>query len=816
MAEKRIKKKTVKPAISKPRYWMAVGTVAAYSVFGSGKAALAEDRPRINPAVRSGRESETPPRYRFDIAAGPLDSVLGSFKAACQMTVLLPENSSAQAVNSLFSPGVSGMLTRDAALGKLLEKTGLAFRVAPSGAAQLEFAAERTTVDVNDVAQPINQSMPKYQGPLLDTPQTVTVVSQKTMRQQGVTTLRDSVRNVAGISLAAGEGGAQGDNLTIRGFTARNDLFIDGMRDFGSYYRDSFNTQEVEVLQGPSSVTFGRGSTGGVVNQASKTPELNRFINADLQFGTDTTRRATLDWSAPIPKLGQGTAFRLAAMGNIGNVAGRNIALNRRTGIAPSLAFGLGSPTRVTLSYFHQNEDNIPDYGLPWLLNQPAPVNRNNFYGVEGNYLRTYADIATAKVEHDVNGKITVRNQLRYANYDRAVLISEPRVNNFTPAAPLSSLEVARNEISVKSTETFLDNQTDVVAHFDTFGLKHTFVSGLEAIRETSDPTRFNYRAPDTSLLNPDFRQQLLPDPTVRSQVDDTATSVGVYALDTVSLGRHWQASGGIRFDRVDNTYRDASDPDSPSLNRVDSKPTWRGALVYKPVANGSFYFDAGTSFNPSAETLSLSAGTANLPPESNKTYEFGTKWVFGRNRLQVDSAWFRTTKENARERDPNNSLLYVLGGTQRVSGAVVNVRGRINSRWDVLSSYSYLDSKVVNSQFYPGAVGYPLVNVPRNTFAFWSNGHLPAHFDLGLGTNYVGSRNASSTVPLDPVSGLVRAVPGYWVFNAMLSHPLNEHIDLQLNGYNLANRFYYDQLHPGHVVPGAGRSLLVGLKFTF
>ena len=94
------------------------------------------------------------------------------------------------------------------------------------------------------------------------------------MEQQGVTTLRDALRNVAGISLAAGEGGAQGDNLTIRGFTARNDLFIDGMRDFGSYYRDPFNTQEVEVLQGPSSVTFGRGSTGGVVNQATKTPGL--------------------------------------------------------------------------------------------------------------------------------------------------------------------------------------------------------------------------------------------------------------------------------------------------------------------------------------------------------------------------------------------------------------------------------------------------------------------------------------------------------------------------------------------------------------
>lgn len=813
MAKKRIKKKALK---QRPKTWVAAGTIAVYSLVGSNTlvAANANLEPTAN--LGNGGGMQALPIRRFSIPAGPLKDVLASFQVVCSLPVRLPANSDARSAGEIPSPGVTGSFPPNEALERLLKTTGLSFRIEKDGSAQLQFVSQSVTVDVNDVADAMAQSMPRYQLPLIDTPQTVSVVSQKTMEQQGVTTLRDAVRNVAGISLAAGEGGAQGDNLTIRGFTARNDLFIDGMRDFGSYYRDAFNTQEVEVLQGPSSVTFGRGSTGGVVNQASKSPQLNQFINADLQFGTDATRRATMDWSAPVPKLGKGTAFRLAAMGNIGNVAGRDVALNRRTGFAPSLAFGLGTPTRLTLSFFHQNEDNIPDYGLPWLFNQPAPVNRNNYYGVRGNYLRTYADIGTARVEHDVNRKLTLRNQFRYSNYNRAVLISEARVaGNVTPSTSLSAIQVSRNEISVRSTETFLDNQSDAIAHFETFGLRHTLVSGVEAIRETSDPTRFAYRAPNTRLLNPDFRQGLLPSPTVSSQVEDTATSVGVYALDTVSLGRHWQASGGIRYDRFDNSYRQNVAPAS-SFSRVDSKPTWRAALVYKPLANGSFYFDAGTSFNPSAEALSLSAGTSNLPPESNKTYEAGTKWAFGRSRMQIDAAVFRTTKENARESDPNNALLTVLSGTQRVNGAIINVRGRITSRWDLLSSYSYLDSKVVNSRFYPGAVGYALVNVPRNTFSFWTNGHLPAHFEGGLGMNYVGSRNASSTVPLDPTTGLVKAVPGYWTFNAMLSHPLNEHADLQLNGINLANRFYYDQLHPGHIVPGPGRSLLVGLKFKF
>ncbi len=451
------------------------------------------------------------------------------------------------------------------------------------------------------------------------------------MQQQGTTTLRDALRNVAGISLAAGEGGAQGDNLTIRGFTARNDLFIDGMRDFGSYYRDPFNTQEVEVLQGPSSVTFGRGSTGGVVNQASKTPGLNQFLSADLQFGTDTTRRAAIDWSAPLPQLGKGTAFRLNAMGNIGNVAGRNIAENRRTGIAPSLAFGLGSATRTTLSYLHQNEDNVPDYGLPWLFNQPAPVNRNNYYGLPGNFLRTYADIGTAKVEHDVNSHLTLRNQVRYANYSRAVLVTEPRLSGITLGTPLSSVTVTRGQISARSTETFLDEQLDAVAHFKTLGIRHTLVTGVEGTRETSDPTRATYPAPSTSLLNPVYSGGL-GIPTITSVVNDAAVGFGAYVLDTASIGRHIEASGGVRYDRFDNSYRQTVGSVA-NFSRLDQKPTWRAALVYKPTANGSIYFDAGTSFNPSAESLSLTAGSANIPPETNKTTEFGTKWEFNGGR---------------------------------------------------------------------------------------------------------------------------------------------------------------------------------------
>jgi len=810
MSARRIKKRALN--IGKPRHWFTVGALAAYTATGgSGIAWAAAQTSKDKLAQVSSNPPAALPIRRYSISAGTLEDVLKKYRKLSSATVEVADPN----LLSVQSPGVSGLYTAEQALQQILSSTGLAYVTKGPGVFEISLRRVQSQTEVRASADTVASSMPKYQGPLLDTPQTVGVVSQQTIEQQGATTLRDTLRNVAGISLAAGEGGSQGDNLTIRGFTARNDLFIDGMRDFGSYYRDPFNTQEVEVLQGPSSVTFGRGSTGGVVNQASKVPNLDGGLSLDLQFGTDATRRATLDWDVPIPAFGTGAAFRLTAMGDIGGVAGRDVAENRRDGIAPTLLLGLGSPTRITLSYFHQNEDDIPDYGVPWLFNGPAPVPRENYYGLQsGNFLRAYDDIGTAKVEHDVNQHVMLRNQVRYANYVRDALITEPQLVGYSPSTPLDALQVTRHEIAVNSTETFLEDQMDVIATVKTGALHHTLVAGVEGGRETSDPTRPAYTAPTTSLLDPDPHQSLNSTVSIASRVNDSALTFGAYALDTVSVGR-WEFTGGTRFDRFDDTYVQTV-PSPVGFNRVDQKPTWRAAAVYKPVSIGSLYFDAGTSFNPSAESLSLSAGTANLPPEQNKSYEFGTKWDLNQSRLHINSSWFRTTKENARESDPTNSLLYVLAGTQRVSGVEADVRGRVTSRWELLASYAYLDSRVVNSKFYPGAIGYPLANVPKNTFDFWSTYRLPRRFELGAGTNYESSRNASSTVPLDPTTLAVKQVPGYWVFNAMASRSIGEHVDVQVNVYNLANRYYYDELHPGHIVLGPGRSALFDVKFKF
>ncbi len=550
--------------------WLAMGTLAVYTAVGTKTITIAhaQERPAATQAA--------PVAVRFDIPPSSLSAAMARFEEVTGIRAILKEDG----IGAVASKGVVGALTPDKALKQLLEGSGIRYRFGDAHTVTLELEAPTATVEVYGSTEGI--ASPKFGETLHETPQSISAVSRQTMDEQGVGTLRDALRNVSGISLAAGEGGAQGDNLTIRGFTARNDLFLDGARDFGSYYRDPFNTEEVQVVQGPAAAEFGRGSTGGVVNQQSKAPSLTPHISGQAEVGTDETRRFTFDINEPISGLGTGAAFRLNLMGDEGGVAERDVAENRRFGIAPSLAFGLGTSTRVTLSYMHQTADDNPDYGIPWLFNQPAPVDRTNYYGFQnGNFLRTYDDIGTARVEHDFHGRFQLREQVRAANYVRDALITEAQIPaGVTTATPLDSIAITRHEIGVNSVETSLDEQLDLTTHFQTGALQHTLTTGVEAGRESSDPTRPTYSTvPTTSLLNPDPSQALSGTVAITSRVITNALSAAAYAMDSIRLGR-WNLSGGVRWDLFDAHYTQYVPPVS-DFRRTDRMPSWRAALTY-------------------------------------------------------------------------------------------------------------------------------------------------------------------------------------------------------------------------------------------
>ena len=344
-----------------------------------------------------------------------------------------------------------------------------------------------------------------------------------------------------GITATAGEGGGnQSDVFTIRGFNARNDTFIDGVRDSGSCFRDSFNFESVEVLKGPSSTFFGRGSTGGIINQVSKAPRLDANYGGILSGGMGQFWRGTMDVNQPLTQVLPNAALRLNLMAHRDNVVERDIIEVRRLGFAPSIAFGLGTPTQVTISYLMQHEDNIPDYGFPYINGAPLRTDRSNFYGLTRDKEETWVNIGTARLDHRFNDMFNLRNTLRFSHVDRDSAVTNP-----TAVLP-DTLNRSRPQRDTQ--ESILDNQTDLTAKFDTFGFGHTATTGIELSPETFDFLRWASNGPNTTISNPNHHQ-LPAAKTLAQNSYTTSTGFGIYASDQIRLNQYFDIVGGARWD---------------------------------------------------------------------------------------------------------------------------------------------------------------------------------------------------------------------------------------------------------------------------
>ncbi|MGH9852397.1 MAG: TonB-dependent receptor plug domain-containing protein, partial [Blastocatellia bacterium] len=489
------------------KQWMAAGTMGALVACStvSGQAAtLASAQTPLSIWDAIYTTAQEPQTQRFDIPPGALESVLTAFQNLTGLQVLVPN----EKLRAIPSPGVSGVYTAERALAQILAGTGVTYRFSGPKIVTLELEGVAASVEILGRITP---SSPKYTEPLRDTPQTITVIPKAVIEEQGATTLRDVLRNVPGLTMTAGEGGVPaGDNLTLRGFSARNDIFIDGARDLGPQSRDPFNLEQVEVVKGPGSAFTGRGSAGGSINLVSKAPTVNRFFAGTVSFGSDATKRFTGDINLPIKDR---IAFRLNLLAHDSGVAGRDVIENQRWGVAPSVLFGLGTRTRLTLSYFYLGQDNIPDYGIPWvtatqnvlanLRDQPAPVPRETFYGLKSrDFEKMRSDLATVKIERDFNDAVTVRNQLRFGYSTRDSVTTAPRF------ASNDSLVINRNGPSWITEDKAWDNQTDLRARFSTAKIEHSLVAGLALTHENNlRQTRTVTGTPTTTLNNPDPNQ---------------------------------------------------------------------------------------------------------------------------------------------------------------------------------------------------------------------------------------------------------------------------------------------------------------------
>jgi catecholate siderophore receptor len=649
-----------------------------------------------------------------------------------------------------------------------------------------------------------------------DISQSIDDIDKKELTEQHVTLLSEALRNVPGVTLNSGEGGAHGDSVNLRGLSIPDSFFLDGVRDIGQYQRDTFNTEGISVLLGPASAVFGRGSTSGVINSISKLPTLAPLADLSISAGQGDYWRGTGDFDLP---LGDTAAARVTLMDQRSNVVQRDQVTYRRYGVAPTLALGIGTSTRVSLSYFKEEENNLPDYGIPFIDGKPAVVDRNNYYGlVNYDRTRTNTNIGTLRFEHDFSDRLTISNSLRYANYGFEYLVTGAFLGNDfidppPPGTPYADIYISRDQPSSAGTTSLAINRTDLTAKFDIGESKNTLVGGVEVSRELSNVSRFENGLDDiapTPLLNPNGFGTSPTPLSIYANPKGRGSDVSPYALDSIAMGPHWDVDLGLRWDRFDSHFSESFT--DTAFVRTDTFVSPRAAVVFKPDSAQSYYLSYGTSYNPAIEYLIIAPSDQSLSPEKNSSLELGAKVKVLEGAAELTGALFDTRVTNVRLSDPDDPTVQDAPFDQRVKGVELGINGYITKIWEVTANYTHLNDKITSSAD-SLAVGKAAPNTPHDSANVWSVVEPTAAFTVGAGFTAISHRFADT----ENTAG----VPSYVVWNAMASYQVNEHLKLQLNLNNVTDKLYFTGVYytgtdENHALPSAGRTLIGMANYRF
>ncbi|ASC87944.1 TonB-dependent receptor [Pseudomonas fragi] len=697
-------------------------------------------------------------------------------------------------------------------------------------------------------------SSQKYTAPLVDTPRSVTVIPQQVLQDTAATSLQDALRTVPGITFGAGEGGnPQGDRPFIRGFDAQSDMYLDGVRDAGGQTREIFDIESIEVSKGPNSTFGGRGSAGGSLNMVSKTAKAGDFLNGGFTYGSDQTRRYTLDVNRQFLDT---AAFRLNLMSHEQNVAGRESVNYDRWGVAPSLTFGLGTENRLNVSYYHLESNDLPDSGIPYGYSNSSKTavhvhdkpddggDSKNFYGLKDrDFRKTRVDISTISFEHDFSDAMTLKNTFRHGNTGQDYILTQPddsqhNVNQFGTVWRRANTRVSTTETTT--------NQTDLFGNFQVMGFKNNYSTGVEFTREetrasgyTVTPNSNPNCTPDkvgnsggqcTSLSNPN-PNDVWTGTEARNYYGTNTVGVtkAAYVFDTIELDPKWLLNAGLRYDAFSTTANTNAATGRTKVSNDSHFFNWQTGLVWKPLDNGSVYLSYATSATPPGGVVGEgvegnglvapgSTITSDLKPEETVNYELGTKWDVFHDRLSLTAAIFRTEKKNTRVL--TDSFTYENAGESRVDGLELSASGKITDKWQVFAGYSYLKSELVdpgqkanrNGTINTAAIsdkGNEMPNTPKNSFSLWTTYEVMPKLTIGGGAFYVDEvyGDTANTV----------YVPAYTRYDAMASYKLTKNIDLQLNVQNLTDKTYYDKAYAAHFASqAAGRTALLTTSFHF
>lgn len=771
-----------------------------------------------------------------------------------------------------------GITSRSFTLSTLVTGMALGLPTLATGAPASPAAAAEGTLaqlpTVNVTAQRVQYKRdalesPKFTQPLLDTPQTVNIIGRQVIQQQGATTLTDALRNSPGVgTFYVGENGSTstGDAIYMRGFDASGSIFVDGVRDLGSISRDVFDTEQVEVIKGPDGTIFGRTTPTGAINMVSKQPVPTDHVATQLSYGSANQRRVIADWN---DRLTDHAAFRLNVMGQKSGVAGRHDVAQNRWGIAPSLAFGLGTPTTVYIDYLHVTQNNVPDGGVPTIglpgyaspdparpfLDAATKVDPANFYGTDADHDRVRADMLTAIVRHEFASGAALTDTLRWGRTHEDYLLTAfmgnaARLLTPDPLDPATWTIARSNPTFRDQTNRILTNQTNLTTRFTTGSVQHDLSAGLEVTREEIGTGGVG--ALDSSIWTP--ANLYAPDPHTATGLvigntgawshgrTDTAAA---YAFDTLHFGAHWLVTAGARIDHYRTDFQSVlpcgttrsspacgTQPTGTPLSAVDGDTdgnlySYKLGVVYKPVERGSVYVNFAAAAEPPGGNnlaLSTSANSADNPvfnPQKARTIEVGTKWNVFDDHLRLTAALFRTVVTNVVVQDPVDLQYYQIG-RQRVQGIELGTVGQITRHWALTAGFTVLDTHTTGgavssatSASAPAADGSnELAYTPKSAFTAWSTWQLPHHVTLGAGVRYAGEMQRGK----DGAIGTPTFTDAYWVVDAMASYAINRHASLQLNLYNLFDKSYVAAINKSgyRYTPGTPRSALLTLNIHY
>jgi len=699
-------------------------------------------------------------------------------------------------------------------------------------------------------------------GTLQDTPQTVNVVSQQQIKEQNITSLDQALRSVPGVTVALGEGGGgmNGDQFRIRGFQAKGDIYVDGLRDFGVYVRDSFAYEQVQVIKGPSSESFGMGTTGGAINVQQKTAHLGDAASIEQTIGMGPMYRSTVDINKQIDAT---TAVRVVGMWTDQDIVDRDHIFNDRWGVLASVAFGLGTDTTLTLNYLHQEGDRKPDMGVP-IVTPPAAfqaqygshgrpitevpgVSRSNFYGKSTDADETTVDMLTARLTHKVHPGLTIHNDSRLAFYSRYFAQTVTSCSDSAPNTcatdlfdgdPATVPEYAFGGPAGFDQESWgAQNITTAVAKFRTGEFRHEAVAGVDVFYQHDERTQLrNYTTTlplafadknGGSVYNPVYEAvgyYVAKSPNEKKRAN--STGVGLFASDRMWLTPEFSILGGVRWDYMKADYWASAKPrgadiDTPEqITDVEAETSFvspKASVIWEPTKNQTYYVSWARSYSGLAGQFitndNTSVGDPSTEPEENTLWEVGAKYSLFGDRLGLTAALFRVDKTNARVDDGNGNLVDT-GEKQRVQGVELGVTGKLTDAWTVQAAYTYLDSEVLNSASDSTVAGNRVAFVPKHAASIWSTVELSKLMYLGPGKAIVGA-GITYADDLFANSANTSIIPEFFSVDGLISYEIDSW-RVALNGYNLTDELNYVGTFGNRAEPSPGRTVLltIGKKF--